>query len=815
MPDGEVAVVGLATQRPRGRRAPRARAVHEVYASDAADRRRHRAARASELRAMGVDVRRRAGTTSSASRARRSSSSSPGVPPTRRRSPRRATPGVPIVSEIEIAPALPAAAALHRHHRHQRQDDDDGAHRPPAARARPSTRPPPATSARRSPSSRCAEPHAGVGRARAVVVPAARHAEHRPDGRRAHQPRARIISIGTRASRSTTPTRRCSSRTRRAESQWVVERRRRRRAGAGRQERPRRSSRFSVRRRRGGWHATTATRVMLVVLGQPSARPRRAAAARRSQRRERARRGARRAARQRVAPTADARRTSRDGLAHLHALRASHASRSARSAACSGSTTPSRRTSRRPTSRCEGMTRPTVLLLGGRHKGEPYTALRRAVRRTGTAVLAYGEAAPHDRAAISRTSCRWSGSDRRFDDVDRARARRWRSPATPCCSRPRARATTCSTTTSSAGAALQGACALGSRIVTVKAMRPTRRDVAGERVADGRCRGDAGAGASSARVAARASGWRCSTARARFVAMHAGSRQRVSSCCASSPGAAAGVRRLRDRRQGRRRAAGATGRGRSWASRSSLMLLVVLPLPEAIAPRIHGSRAFSSAARSSRRSSAKLGVIVWVSMLIVKKGDDAAPPDARGSSRSSSSSACSTCSPRSSRISRSAMLFTLLMALLLFVGGARIGHFIALGALAIPVLWRQIERAAVRAAPHDGVPRPGRRRRQRVNYQLKQSLIAVGSGGAFGRRLRRGHAAGRLPALPVQRLHRQQHRRGVGLRRALRAHARLRDRTALLGFRIARQARTPFLQLVAVGLTFTTRARPRSCTSAS
>lgn len=42
----------------------------------------------------------------------------------------------------------------------------------------------------------------------------------------------------------------------------------------------------------------------------------------------------------------------------------------------------------------EGMTRPTVLLLGGRHKGEPYTAMLDAVRAHARVVLAYGEAAP-------------------------------------------------------------------------------------------------------------------------------------------------------------------------------------------------------------------------------------------------------------------------------------------------------------------------------------------------------------------------------------------------------------------------------------
>jgi UDP-N-acetylmuramoylalanine--D-glutamate ligase len=41
-----------------------------------------------------------------------------------------------------------------------------------------------------------------------------------------------------------------------------------------------------------------------------------------------------------------------------------------------------------------GMRRPTVLLLGGRHKGEPYTALADELKRTVKLVIAYGEAGP-------------------------------------------------------------------------------------------------------------------------------------------------------------------------------------------------------------------------------------------------------------------------------------------------------------------------------------------------------------------------------------------------------------------------------------
>ncbi len=42
----------------------------------------------------------------------------------------------------------------------------------------------------------------------------------------------------------------------------------------------------------------------------------------------------------------------------------------------------------------QGMTRPTILLLGGRHKGEPYTALIDPIREHVKHVIAFGEAAP-------------------------------------------------------------------------------------------------------------------------------------------------------------------------------------------------------------------------------------------------------------------------------------------------------------------------------------------------------------------------------------------------------------------------------------
>jgi UDP-N-acetylmuramoylalanine--D-glutamate ligase len=85
----------------------------------------------------------------------------------------------------------------------------------------------------------------------------------------------------------------------------------------------------------------------------------------------------------------------------------------------------------------ESMTRPTILLLGGRHKGEPYTALIDAVSAHCRMVLAYGEAAPlieRDLGGRAAVQCIAGGFD---EVVARARALARRGDAVllaPACS---------------------------------------------------------------------------------------------------------------------------------------------------------------------------------------------------------------------------------------------------------------------------------------------------------------------------------------------------------------------------------------------
>jgi cell division protein FtsW len=79
-----------------------------------------------------------------------------------------------------------------------------------------------------------------------------------------------------------------------------------------------------------------------------------------------------------------------------------------------------------------------------------------------------------------------------------------------------------------------------------------------------------------------------------------------------------------------------------------------------------------------------------------------------------------------------ALLVVLLSALVVFAAGARIGHFILLGILGVPLLWSQVGAAEYRMrrmiAFFDPMQDPAG-----ISYQIKQALIAIGSGGIFGR----------------------------------------------------------------------------------
>jgi cell division protein FtsW len=236
-----------------------------------------------------------------------------------------------------------------------------------------------------------------------------------------------------------------------------------------------------------------------------------------------------------------------------------------------------------------------------------------------------------------------------------------------------------------------------------------------------------------------------------------------------------------------------------WFTLVALFLCLVLPA--SIAPRINGSKRFLFRTSLQPSELGKFAVVVWTSMLIVKKGDQlrrftrgllpfivvlialgllvGAEPDLSV-----------------------AMLYALLMGVVLFAGGVRIAHFVLLGALAIPWMYAEVERVQYAVLRLTSFLDPGKAPAS-VSYQLHQSLVAVGSGGAFGTGFGEGRQQYGFLPYPYSDFIASnigEEWGFMGLACVTLAFAAY----AFYGFRIARTARSPFLQLLAVGVTFVT-----------
>jgi len=230
-----------------------------------------------------------------------------------------------------------------------------------------------------------------------------------------------------------------------------------------------------------------------------------------------------------------------------------------------------------------------------------------------------------------------------------------------------------------------------------------------------------------------------------------------------------------------------------------LLTVVILPFTAAIAPRVHGSRRYLFGTSLQPSELAKLAVVVWTAMLVVKKGEVLRRLTKGLLPFLVVIGALDVLVMLEPDLS-TAMMFTLLMGIILFAGGVRIGHFVALGVLLIPLLYVKIERLNYVLLRMSAFFDPGKA--PEANYQLKQSLIAVGSGQIFGVGFGRGRQQyGFLPFGYDDFIaaHIGEEWGFIGIVLLIIAFAVF----GALGFRIARKARTPFLQLVAVGLTVT------------
>lgn len=238
-----------------------------------------------------------------------------------------------------------------------------------------------------------------------------------------------------------------------------------------------------------------------------------------------------------------------------------------------------------------------------------------------------------------------------------------------------------------------------------------------------------------------------------------------------------------------------------------LMLITVLPFTKGIVPMKGGSRRFFSGGSIQPSEFAKFAVLVWTPMLLVKKGEAVRRLGKGILPFLLVIGSLSYMALKEPDLSV-AMTFCLLMAVLLFVGGARIAHFVFLGLLAALLTMQQVQqkeyvaervRVFLNRAPADSATA----KQSSAGVQQEQSLIAIGSGGVVGKGFGRGNQQrGWLPLAYNDFI-----ASVVGEEFGFLGIAGLTLGFALygwLGFRIARNARSPFTALLAVGLTFTT-----------
>jgi len=217
---------------------------------------------------------------------------------------------------------------------------------------------------------------------------------------------------------------------------------------------------------------------------------------------------------------------------------------------------------------------------------------------------------------------------------------------------------------------------------------------------------------------------------------------------------------------------------------------------------VHGSKRFLFSRAVQPSEFAKIAVIIWTAALAAKKGEQLRRLGKGLLPFFAVNGTLAVLAILEPDISV-ALFYMALMGAMLFVAGARVGHFLLIGLLLTPIVWGKMngyvkcrvagwrDQPAVVGCSQD------------VNLQTRQSKITIGSGRMFGV----GFGQGRQQSgfLPFQYTDFIGSNVGeewgfLGLAGVI----ALFSGYSWLGFRIARDARSQFLQLVAVGLTLTT-----------
>jgi cell division protein FtsW len=230
-----------------------------------------------------------------------------------------------------------------------------------------------------------------------------------------------------------------------------------------------------------------------------------------------------------------------------------------------------------------------------------------------------------------------------------------------------------------------------------------------------------------------------------------------------------------------------------------LLIILILPWTESIAPEINGARRWVRLAGTNFQPSelAKITIIIWTAALAVRK-QRSFQSLRRGLGPFLIVWAAIVVPIALEPDLSTALLIGLLGATVVFAAGGRVTHFLLFGLLALPVVWRQLtvsfraDRIAAFLDPSADLAGSG--------YQVQQSLIAIGSGGITGV----GFGEGRQKFGFLPEAHNDFIFAMIGEEWGLigvTATVLLYMGIVLVGFRVARRAPDLFGQLLAIGLT--------------
>ena len=232
------------------------------------------------------------------------------------------------------------------------------------------------------------------------------------------------------------------------------------------------------------------------------------------------------------------------------------------------------------------------------------------------------------------------------------------------------------------------------------------------------------------------------------------------------------------------------------------LLIPLLPFTRTIAPVLNGARRWVNIGPINFQPSevARLVVVIWCAMLASKKGAQVREFRKGVLPFSVVLGLVSVLILLEPNLSM-ATLVALLGGLVLFTSGAKIGHFILLGGVAVILVFHQIRDAQYRLARVLTFLNPGDATTE-AGFQIHQSLVGMGSGGLFGTGFGQGQQKlGYLPYAYSDFLFST-----IGEEWGFAGVLCVVFLFALfcwLGFRIAKTAADPFGQYLAVGLTAT------------